>query len=115
MRRFFVTASVLVAAMVFATSVPALEKRSALLTAERADGWNASLTSTIAYYNICTGWVWVWSGWDGGDQVRVTFSGGGSGVLLNTSLPVVAGFQLALLRFFRGILPERPLPQRLRL
>ena len=42
----------------------ALEKRPA--RAPDRDAWTESSTVTIGYYNICTGWVWVWSGWSAG-------------------------------------------------
>ena len=65
MRKFFVTAFALAATMVFATSALALEalaiRKSARLVDDRSDDWNSATTITIAYYNICTGWVWVWS------------------------------------------------------
>lgn len=39
----------------------------------RDDGWRAGATCTIAYYNVCTGWVWTWSGWSPGDRLGVAF------------------------------------------
>ncbi len=30
-------------------------------------------TCTIVYYNFCSGWIWLWSDWNAGDQVGVTF------------------------------------------
>lgn len=74
MRKYFITAFVLAAMLVFATSGLALEK-----TAVRADrnvengGWDAGATCTVAYANICTGWLWVWSGWSPSDQLGVIF------------------------------------------
>jgi hypothetical protein len=53
---------------------------------ERSDEWNASTTGTIRYYNNCTGWVWVWSGWSPGEQMGVNFDTGACGTrALNTS------------------------------
>ena len=32
--------------------------------ADCASDWNAGTAScTVLYYNTCTGWLWVWSGW----------------------------------------------------
>jgi hypothetical protein len=49
-----------------ATSAFALEKTPARLDdgGERRD-WDGpiNVSCSIAYYNICTGWIWVWSGW----------------------------------------------------
>jgi hypothetical protein len=73
MRKYFLTAFVLAAMLVFATSSLALEKTAAPMTADRADDWNAGTSCNIAYYNFCTGWVWIWSGWSSGDKVGVGF------------------------------------------
>ncbi|MAF26560.1 MAG: hypothetical protein CME07_01695 [Gemmatimonadetes bacterium] len=83
MRKYFVTTFVLVALLVFATSGLALEKTSMRLTDDsRADNWNAATTCTVLYYNYCTGWLWIWSGWSPGDILGVQFdapnSGGGT-------------------------------------
>lgn len=51
----------------------ALEKTSVRMI-DREDNWNASTTSlTIKYYNTCTGWIWVWSGWSPGETMGVNF------------------------------------------
>lgn len=53
----------------------ALEKRAARLT-DDPDEWRSGGTSTYCltnYYNICTGWVWIWSGWTPGDRIGVCF------------------------------------------
>jgi len=31
--------------------------------------WNASTSPCVSYYNVCQGWIWLWSGWSPGDQV----------------------------------------------
>jgi hypothetical protein len=69
MRKFFVTTSVLAAMLCLASSGFALEKRAAVLNADRSDDWNAGATCRVSYYNICTGWVWVWSGF--GDNAKI--------------------------------------------
>lgn len=62
MRKFFLVCSVMVATFVFAASSFALEKRTARLTTELPDGWGSAATCAVQYYNICTGWVWILSG-----------------------------------------------------
>ncbi len=58
-------------ASVFATagSSSALEK----VTRAAVDGpdsdWRGGASCAVQYYNICTGWLWVWSGFDAGDRV----------------------------------------------
>jgi hypothetical protein len=73
MRKYFLTAFVLAATLVFATSGLALEKVAARVDDSRLDDWNAGTSCSIAYYNYCTGWVWIWSGWSSGDKVGVGF------------------------------------------
>jgi len=54
----------------------ALEKAVARVTADH-DGWRSAGTSStclIDYYNLCNGWIWVWSGWAPNDQVGVSFT-----------------------------------------
>jgi hypothetical protein len=63
MRKLFVSAFVLAALLVFATAGLALEKTAVRAIDERGD-WNAGTSScSVHYYNICTGYIWVWSGW----------------------------------------------------
>jgi hypothetical protein len=60
MRKFFVTAFVLSAVLALATSGFALQRVSQPATdVARADGWTAQGTCSVAYYNICTGWIWL--------------------------------------------------------
>ncbi|MFH1681475.1 MAG: hypothetical protein ABIH26_12655 [Candidatus Eisenbacteria bacterium] len=33
----------------------------------------ATGTCSIIYYNMCSGWLWTWSGWLAGDEVGVVF------------------------------------------
>jgi hypothetical protein len=73
MRKFFMTAFVLTAMLVLATSGLALEKSTAQLNDARGnDGWAAGTTCSVSYYNTCTGWLWVWSGWSPTDIVGMT-------------------------------------------
>ncbi len=46
---------------VLAPSASALET-SRRIDDTRADSWNAGATVRITYYNICTGWIWIRSG-----------------------------------------------------
>jgi hypothetical protein len=46
--------------VLFPVGVHALEKR-AVLPAPDDDPWSAGSSVTISYYNICTGWAWIWS------------------------------------------------------
>jgi hypothetical protein len=74
MRKYFLTAFVLAASLAFATSGLALEKTAARMTDDTRPGdWNAGTTCSVAYYNTCTGWVWVWSGWGPNDVIGVCF------------------------------------------
>ena len=50
-----------------------LERVLTRLPEGEEDGWSAGLTCSISYFNTCTGWVWVWSGWKPGAQMGVTF------------------------------------------
>jgi hypothetical protein len=67
-----------------AAPVFALEKTTARAI-DRADDWSASTTGTIRYYNNCTGWVWVWSGWSAGETMGVHFDPCGGPAYLNVS------------------------------
>jgi hypothetical protein len=92
MRKYFVTAFVLVA-MLMATTGFALEKTAAVMNDDRAGGFNAATTCTVTYYNFCTGWVWIWSGWSAGDCVGVCFDNccNSDGVLDATDIYVWTG------------------------
>jgi hypothetical protein len=73
MRKYFLTAFVLAAMLVFTTSGLALEKSVARMTDDTRGDWNAGTTCSVAYYNTCQGWVWVWSGWSPNDRLGVCF------------------------------------------
>jgi hypothetical protein len=80
MRKFFVTTFVLAAMLCLATSGMALEKRATSFDGDGSDEWNAGATCRVSYYNICTGWVWCWSGFgDGGRLGLVVDSCCGAG------------------------------------
>jgi hypothetical protein len=74
MRKFFLTAFVLAASLAFATSGLALEKTASRVTDDTRPGdWNAGTTCSVRYYNTCTGWVWIWSGFGPSDRFGVCF------------------------------------------
>jgi hypothetical protein len=74
MRKYFVSAFVLVAMLAFATSGFALEKSATRFNDDNLGDWNAGTSScTVFYYNICTGYIWVWSGWAAQSVVGTVF------------------------------------------
>ncbi len=67
--RWFVVATMLIV-LSLATAVSALEKTPARWDGPERDGdWGRAATCSVSYYNICSGWVWNWSGWDPGDRL----------------------------------------------
>jgi hypothetical protein len=75
MRKFFMTAFVLAAAMIFATTGLALEKTAARFDDSRADFWSQDYSCSVHYYNYCTGWIWCWSGWSANEMIGTCFAG----------------------------------------
>lgn len=71
MRKFFMTAFALSAVLVLASSSFALERTTIRATDDLGNQWNAGSTCNVSYYNVCTGWLWVWSGWVPGDGIGV--------------------------------------------
>ncbi|MAF27247.1 MAG: hypothetical protein QF819_02070 [Gemmatimonadota bacterium] len=72
--------------LVAATTSLALEKTEVpLRDSERSENWNVATSCTVMYYNTCTGWLWIWSGWSPGDQLGIALDsccpGGTSSVL----------------------------------
>ncbi len=90
MRRFNAFAILLPAALFLATPVSALEK-VAVPDAETAEDWSAGTTCTVSYWNVCTGWLWNWTGFGDDAQVGVVFDLPGSGTtyLLQALLDVI--------------------------
>ena len=37
------------------------------------DGWTAGFTCTIAYFNACSGFVWLWSGFEDDTELGMVF------------------------------------------
>lgn len=74
------------AAVTFAGTAGALERASAVLDDATADPWRNCATATIRYYNTCTGWIWILSGFQAADRFGVAFDvGWGHGILCATS------------------------------
>ena len=98
MRKLFLTAFVLAASLVVASTGLALEKTAMLVTDDGPDGWSAgSQTCNVQYYNTCTGWLWVWGGWSAGDAMGTAFTGCGSNCTLDSGnvyfrTPAPAGY-----------------------
>jgi hypothetical protein len=66
---------VLVVAAVLAASVAgALEKAAVRATDVERGDWDVSYTITVAYYNYCTGWIWLWAGWSPNDVIGVCYT-----------------------------------------
>ena len=63
--------SLIVLFAVFPSS--ALEKRSVAIDGVDLDSWNAGISCRLQYYNICTGWVWCWSGFGEGSKIGQVF------------------------------------------
>lgn len=50
----------------------ALEKTAArAVDDDRA--WQAGSSVSVAYYNLCNGWVWIWEGWEPNDIIGVAY------------------------------------------
>jgi hypothetical protein len=85
--------AVVLSTLSFATESTALEKRSAPAT-DRVSEWNAGSDCLLRYYNICTGWIWVWSGWPDDSRLGVVFDGGSCAddtALLSSTVFVATG------------------------
>jgi len=51
----------------------ALQRTSVRVDRAEPEGWHAGTSCAVTYANICTGWLWVWSGWDPLESVGVIF------------------------------------------
>jgi len=53
----------------------ALERKPVRFTErERQQSWRAGCSATIAYYNVCAGWAWAWSGWEPESRIGVSYT-----------------------------------------
>lgn len=87
MRKFFLACFVMTATLALAASGFALEKTQIRDDAQ-SEGWNASATCAIIYYNRCTLWSWVWSGWGPQDRIGVCADACCTGSLAQTALRI---------------------------
>jgi hypothetical protein len=80
------TASVM--ALVFgAGAAHGLEIRRVEATTEFTTGWDTGATCSVSYANTCTGWRYVWGGWEEGERVGVVFEPCcGNGLLVGTQV-----------------------------
>ncbi|MGH2570073.1 MAG: hypothetical protein ACRDGR_02525, partial [bacterium] len=59
------------------------------MNTELDHGWNAGSTCSISYFNTCTGWTWIWSGFGPGDKFGTCFDNcSSSGTLISSSVHV---------------------------
>lgn len=94
MRRALSTAVPVLLALLGGSPASALEHVSARMPdPERSDAWNAGATCTLQYYNICTGWIWIFSGLGGRDRIGVCYDTccEGSATLLSSWMYVSSG------------------------
>jgi len=57
-------------------AAPALEKAARPapdLDRPGSDEWARGCSSSIIYYNFCTGWLWAWAGWEPGETIGVVY------------------------------------------
>lgn len=72
--RLTLAAALIAACMIPATGL-ALEKTAVVARDVDHPGvWRGGTTCTVSYYNTCTGWLWVWDGWNPNDRVGVAFT-----------------------------------------
>lgn len=79
--------SLLAVAVALATSSTgsALERRTKSVDLDR-DVWARGSSCSVAYYNLCTGWIWSWDGWFPDDRFGTVFQNcGGAGATLESS------------------------------
>ena len=56
-------------------SSQALEKKAVRIDEEQLDSWNAGATCLIRYFNVCSGWMWCWSGFEEDDRLGLVVDG----------------------------------------
>jgi len=65
---------VFLAALFGASTSFALEKRSVAINELGGDTWRMGGYCQVQYFNICTGWVWCWSGFGPGGKIGQVFN-----------------------------------------
>jgi hypothetical protein len=73
MRASFRVVLTAIAGSLISESVPALEKRPIQFDGSLPDEWSTRNSCRVHYYNICTGWIWCWSGFQDGDRIGQVF------------------------------------------
>ena len=59
--------------LIVATPAATLERQALPFTDAREHGdWSSGASCSVSYFNSCTGWIWVWSGWSPTDRVGMT-------------------------------------------
>lgn len=84
-------------AVLAATPTFALEKSTRPFTdGGHADVWRGGTTCSLVYYNTCTDWIYVWSGWAPSDRFGVAF---------DSCCPVgnQTGVGTAFIHFYTGV------------
>jgi hypothetical protein len=67
--------AVALALTLLVSSASALERRADYIEGNKLEWRVGTETCELAYYNTCTGWIWVWSGWSPQDVVGLIFDG----------------------------------------
>lgn len=92
--RTFIAAPVLATTLLIVNAAVALERVAVPATQAHRDGWDAANNCTVTYSNTCTGWTWVWSGWEPGDRFGVDYwpcEPDGGGTLIATKVRFYTG------------------------
>ncbi len=56
-----------------ASQAAAIEKRTMRATDLEWGDWAAPTTCVVSYYNICTGWIWIWGNWSANEVIGMCF------------------------------------------
>jgi len=59
--RLLLPALALAAILSPATPVAALERTARRIDLDDSPAWSGSASCSLVYYNVCTGWIWLWS------------------------------------------------------
>lgn len=74
LKRYLISSLVLLGVL-FQSQAHGLEKRRRLVDDSANDDWGASTSCRISYYNICTGWIWLWGPFEAGTRFGVLVDG----------------------------------------
>ncbi len=98
MRGLIASAFALFAILSWAAPGLTLEKSPRVFDGDDLDEWNASRSYSVTYYNICTGWVWIWSGFADGQVLGTVFDSG-------CSSRCPSGIDYSYLYYWTGAIP----------